>query len=150
MVGLYGRFGIIADAALIIYGLLTLALYKLVPIVLTLPGIAGFLLSIGMAVDGNILIFERIKEERRVGKPLRAAMELGFGRAWHSIRDANVATLITCFILFNPLNWSLLNTSGPVRGFALTLALGVVISLFTGIVVSRTLIRVFYKETGTK
>jgi len=146
MVGLYGRFGAIADVALIIYGLLTLAFYKLVPVVLTLPGIAGFLLSIGMAVDGNILIFERIKEERRAGKPLRAAMELGFGRAWHSIRDANVATLITCFILFNPLNWSLLNTSGLVRGFALTLALGVVISLFTGIVVSRTLIRVFYKE----
>jgi preprotein translocase subunit SecD len=147
MVGLYGRFGVIADVALIIYGLITLALYKLIPVVLTLPGIAGFLLSIGMAVDGNILIFERIKEEKRAGKPLRAAMELGFGRAWNSIRDANVATLITCIILFNPLNWSLLNTSGLVRGFAVTLALGVLVSLFTGIVVSRTLIRVFYKES---
>ena len=147
MVGLYGRFGVIADVALIIYGLITLALYKLIPVVLTLPGIAGFLLSIGMAVDGNILIFERIKEEKRAGKPLRAAMELGFGRAWNSIRDANVATLITCIILFNPLNWSLLNTSGLVRGFAVTLALGVLVSLFTGIVVSRNLIRVFYKES---
>lgn len=150
MIGLYGRFGVIADAALIIYGLITLALYKLIPVVLTLPGIAGFLLSIGMAVDGNILIFERIKEERRAGKPLRAAMELGFGRAWHSIRDANVATLITCLVLFNPLSWGLLNTSGLVRGFAVTLALGVLISLFTGIVVSRTLIRVFYKDKEIK
>lgn len=145
MAGLYGRLGLIADTALIVYGLLTLALYKLVPVVLTLPGIAGFLLSIGMAVDANILIFERMKEERRAGKPLKAAMELGFGRAWNSIRDANVATLITCTILFNPLNWDLLNTSGLVRGFALTLALGIAISLFTGIVVSRTLIRLFYK-----
>ncbi|MCL5003727.1 MAG: protein translocase subunit SecD [Patescibacteria group bacterium] len=145
MAGLYGRFGLIADVALIIYGLLTLAIYKLTPVVLTLPGIAGFLLSIGMAVDANILIFERIKEELRWGKSLRPAMELGFGRAWTSIRDANMATLITCFVLFNPLGWSFLNTSGPVRGFALTLALGVLLSLFTGIVVSRTLIRVFYK-----
>lgn len=145
MVGLYGRLGLIADSALLIYGLLTLAIYKMVPVVLTLPGIAGFLLSIGMAVDANILIFERMKEERRTGKPLRAAMELGFGRAWTSIRDSNMATLITCFILFNPGNWTFLNASGMVRGFALTLALGILISLFTGIVVSRTLIRLFYK-----
>lgn len=145
MIALYGRLGIMADVALVIYGLLTLSVYKLVPVVLTLPGLAGFLLSIGMAVDANILIFERIKEERRAGKALRAAMELGFGRAWTSIRDSNTATLITCFVLFNPGNWEFLNTSGMVRGFALTLALGILISLFTGIVVSRTLIRLFYK-----
>lgn len=141
----YGKLGILADIALIIYGLLTLAIYKLVPITLTLPGIAGFLLSVGMAVDSNILIFERMKEERRAGKPLAVAMELGFGRAWDSIRDANVCTLITAFILFNPFNWSFLNVSGMVRGFALTLAIGIAVSLFTGIVVTRTLIRVFYR-----
>lgn len=141
----YGRLGFLASVGLLIYGLITLALYKLIPVTLTLSGIAGFLLSVGMAVDANILIFERIKEERRWGKPLKAALELGFGRAWDSIRDANVATLITSFILFNPLNWSFLNTSGMVRGFALTLGLGIFISLFTGIVVTRTLIRVFYR-----
>ena len=145
MIGLYGRLGLIADGALIVYGLLTLALYKLVPVVLTLPGIAGFLLSIGMAVDANILIFERMKEEVQDGRTVGAAMELGFGRAWNSIRDANIATLITCFILFNPLSWSFLNVSGLVRGFAFTLALGIFISLFTQIVVSRTLIRIFYR-----
>jgi len=141
----YGKLGFLADLALVNYGLLTLALYKLIPVTLTLPGIAGFLLSVGMAVDSNILIFERMKEEVRTGKPLPTAMELGFGRAWDSIRDANVCTLITAFILFNPFNWTILNVSGMVRGFALTLALGIAVSLFTGIVVTRTLIRVFYK-----
>lgn len=141
----YGKLGILADVALIIYGLLTLALYKLIPVTLTLPGIAGFLLSIGMAVDANILVFERMKEERRMGKPLPVAMELGFGRAWDSIRDANITTLIIAFILFNPFNWSFLNVSGMVRGFALTLVIGTFLALFTGIVVTRTLIRVFYK-----
>jgi preprotein translocase subunit SecD len=145
MIGNYGRLGSLAAVGLVIYGLLTLALYKLIPVTLTLSGVAGFLLSIGMAVDANILIFERIKEELFWGKPLKAALELGFGRAWDSIRDANVATLITCFILFNPFSWSFLNTSGIVRGFALTLGLGIFISLFTGIVVTRTLIRVFYR-----
>lgn len=141
----YGKLGLLADLALINYGLITLALYKLIPITLTLPGVAGFLLSVGMAVDANILIFERMKEERRAGKSVSTAMELGFGRAWDSIRDANVCTLITAFILFNPFNFSFLNVSGMIRGFALTLALGIAISLFTGIVVTRTLIRVFYK-----
>jgi preprotein translocase subunit SecD len=146
MAAYYGRLGLLADAALVVYGLLTLALYKLIPVTLTLPGIAGFILSIGMAVDANILIFERMKEEMRVGKSRIAAMELGFGRAWDSIRDANVCTLITCFILFNPFSWSFLNTSGMVRGFALTLGLGVALSLFTGIVVTRTLVRTFYRK----
>ena len=141
----YGRLGFLANIALIIYGLITLALYRLIPVTLTLPGIAGFILSVGMAVDANILIFERMKEELRWGKPWRQAMELGFGRAWDSIRDANICTLITCFILFNPLNWSFLNTSGMVRGFALTLGLGIFIGLFTGIIVTRTLLRTFYR-----
>ena len=145
MISIYGFLGFLASLALIIYGLLTLALYKLIPVTLTLPGIAGFLLSVGMAVDSNILIFERLKEERWSGKPLKTAMELAFGRAWDSIKDANVCTLITCFVLFNPFNWSFLNTSGMVRGFALTLALGIGISLFTGIIVVRTLIRLFYQ-----
>lgn len=141
----YGRLGLLADLALINYGLITLALYKLIPVTLTLPGIAGFLLSVGMAVDANILIFERIKEEKRTGKPTPIAMELGFGRAWDSIRDANICTLITAFILYNPFGWTFLNISGMVRGFALTLALGIAVSLFTGIVVTRTLVRMFYK-----
>jgi preprotein translocase subunit SecD len=144
MWALYGRLGFLADIGLIIYGLITLALYKLIPVTLTLPGMAGFILSVGMAVDANILIFERIKEETRWGKRAREAMELGFGRAWDSIRDANICTLITCFILFNPFNWSFLNVSGMIRGFALTLGLGIVISLFTGIVVTRTLLRTFF------
>lgn len=150
MAAYYGRLGILADMALIIYGLITLALYKLIPVTLTLPGIAGFILSMGMAVDANILIFERMKEELRAGKPRPMAMELGFGRAWDSIRDANVATLITCFILFNPFNWSFLNASGLVRGFALTLALGVILSLFTGIVITRTLLRTFARKETAK
>lgn len=141
----YGFLGFLAVIALLTYGLISLALYKLVPVTLSLAGLAGFLLSIGMAVDSNILIFERIKEERCSGRPLTLSMELGFQRAWDSIRDANACTLITCFVLFNPFNWSFLNSSGVVRGFALTLALGIAVSLFTGIVVTRTLVRIFYK-----
>lgn len=143
MIAYYGRLGLLASAALLIYGVLTLALYKLIPIVLTLPGVAGFILSVGMAVDSNILIFERMKEEMRAGRPWQDGMESAFGRAWDSIRDANVATLLTAFVLFNPLNFDFLHTSGPVRGFALTLALGIAVSLFTGIFVTRTLMRVF-------
>jgi len=91
-----------------------------------------------------------MKEELRAGKSRIAAMELGFGRAWDSIRDANVCILITCFILFNPFSWPFLNTSGMVRGFALTLGLGVILSLFTSIVVTRTLIRAFYRKEEMK
>ena len=145
MIGNYGRLGVLATGALAVYGVLTLALYRLIPVTLTLSGIAGFLLSVGMAVDANILIFERIKEERRWGKDLITAMERGFGRAWDSVRDANLATLVIVFILFNPFNWSFLVTSGMVRGFALTLGLGVLVSLFTGVVVTRTLVRIFYR-----
>lgn len=146
MIFYYGRLGFLAALALVVYGLITLAIYKLVPIVLTLPGVAGFILSIGMAVDSNILIFERMKEEIRAGKSWTHAMEAGFGRAWDSIRDANIATLLTTFVLFNPLNLQFLHVSGPVRGFALTLAIGIFISLFTGIFVTRTFLRTFARR----
>lgn len=144
----YGKLGLIADAALILYGLLSFGVFRLFSITLTLPGIAGFLLSIGMAVDSNILIFERYKEEKQSGKPWAIAMEQAFGKAWDSIRDANFTTIITSLILYNPGNWSALPSSGLVRGFAATLLIGVAMSLFTGIVVTRTYIRVFYTEKG--
>lgn len=147
MIAQYGWLGLFADMALVVYGLLTFAIFRWIPITLTLPGIAGFILSMGMAVDSNILIFERFKEEKRAGRPWKVAMELGFGKAWDSIRDANFTTLITCAILYNPGNWQVLPSSGMVRGFAVTLFIGVLASLFTGIVVTRTFIRVMYKET---
>ena len=145
MVLTYGKLGLVADIGLFVFGAITLALYKLIPVTLTLPGIAGFMLSIGMAVDSNILIFERFKEEKPKHN-ISDALEISFGRAWDSIRDANIATLVTCFILANPLDWSILPSSGPVRGFAITLALGIFISLFTGIYVSRNLLRLFIRE----
>jgi len=150
MVSYYGKMGFIASVGLVLYGIFTLALYKLIPVVLSLPGIAGFLLSVGMAVDSNILVFERYKEEIRAGRDWRVGLELAFGRAWDSIKDANTATIITGLILFNPLEWSFLNTSGSVRGFALTLILGIFISLFTGIIVTRNLLRLFFKGTTQK
>ncbi|MCX6037469.1 MAG: protein translocase subunit SecD [Chloroflexi bacterium] len=134
--GLYYRLpGLIADVALITFALISMMLYKLIPVVLTLSGIAGFILSVGMAVDANILIFERLKEELRAGRTLRQAIDLGWKRAWPSIRDSNFSTLITCVILF----W-FGSTFGAsmVKGFALTLALGVGVSLFTAIIVTRT------------
>ncbi|MFC1627139.1 protein translocase subunit SecD [Patescibacteria group bacterium] len=146
MILYYGLNGLIASLALIIYGLITLSVYKLVPVTLTLPGIAGFILSVGMAVDSNILIFERLKEELRDDRPFAVALELGFGRAWDSIKDANLATIITSLVLINPLNWNFLNTSGLVRGFAITLLIGVIVSLFTGVVVTRTFMRLIYSK----
>lgn len=134
----YGFKGFLADIALIIYTLVTLALFKLIPVTLTLAGIAGFILSIGMAVDANILIFERMKEELRWGKSQTTALELGFKRAWSSIWDSNASSLITCAILY----WF---GSGLIRGFALTLAIGILVSLFSAIFVTRTLLRLFYK-----
>jgi preprotein translocase subunit SecD len=137
----YRLAGVVAVIALIIYTFITLAVYKLSgvtpsPIVLTLAGIAGFILSIGMAVDANILIFERTKEEYRNGKEFISAIESGFDRAWSSIRDSNVSTLITCVILF------MFAGSVPIiKGFAVTLGIGVLISMFTAITVSRTLLR---------
>lgn len=146
MIGNYGYLGFIADIGLIIYGLITLSLYRLIPITLTFPGLVGFILSVGMAVDSNILIFERMHEEIRAGKPWNVAMELGFGKAWDSIKDANACTIITGLILFNPFGWNFLNTSGMVRGFAITLLLGIFVGLFTGIVVTRTLLRVLARK----
>jgi len=131
--------GLIADVALVTFALICIMFYKLIPVVLTLSGIAGFILSIGMAVDANILIFERLKEELRAGRTLRQAIDLGWKRAWPSIRDSNFSTLITCIILF----WfgSAFGAS-MVKGFALTLALGVGVSLFTAIIVTRTFLHV--------
>ncbi len=127
--------GIVADLALLCYALITYALFRLIPVTLTLPGIAGFVLSVGVAVDANVLIFERIKEELHAGRSLRQAIDLGWNRAWPSIRDLNFSTLITCLILF----W-FGNTFGAsiVKGFSLTLAIGVMVSMFTAIVVTRT------------
>jgi preprotein translocase subunit SecD len=127
--------GIVADLALLVYATITFALFKLIPVTLTLPGIAGFVLSIGVAVDANVLIFERMKEELRSGRTLRQSIDLGFSRAWPSIRDSNLSTLITCVILY----W-FGNTFGAsiVKGFSITLALGVLVSLFTAITVTRT------------
>lgn len=127
--------GVIADLALICYAIFSLMLFKMIPVVLTLPGIAGFILSVGMAVDANVLIFERLKEELRAGRNLRQAIDLAWSRAWPSIRDSNTSTLITCLILF-----FLGNTFGAsiVKGFSVTLALGVLLSLFTAIIVTRT------------
>jgi preprotein translocase subunit SecD len=127
--------GLLADLALLCYAVITFALFKLIPVTLTLPGIAGFVLSIGVAVDATVLIFERMKEELRAGRSLRNAIDLGFSRAWPSIRDSNLSTLITCLILY----W-FGNTFGAsiVKGFSITLALGVLVSLFTAITVTRT------------
>lgn len=146
MIANYGKLGLIADIGLIIYGLITLSLYRLIPVTLTFPGIVGFILSIGMAVDSNILIFERFKEETRKGKDWNIALESAFGRAWDSIKDAITCTIITGFILFNPFNWSFLSTSGMIRGFAVTLILGIFIGIFTGVFVTRNLLRVFARE----
>ncbi|MBI4948427.1 protein translocase subunit SecD [Candidatus Berkelbacteria bacterium] len=134
MVMNYRIAGIVASIALVAYSLITIALFKYVPVTLTLAGIAGFILSIGMAVDANILIFERMREELRDGREVKSALEESFKRAWPSVRDSNVSTLITCVILYT-------NTSGLVRGFALTLALGVIVSLFSSITTSRALMR---------
>jgi preprotein translocase subunit SecD len=132
--------GAVAVIALAIYALLTFALYILIPVTMTLPGVAGFVLSVGVAVDANVLIFERLKEELRGGRSLRQAVEAGFFRAWPAIRDSNASTLITCVILY----W-FGNTFGAsiVKGFALTLALGVGVSLFTAILVTRTILHLF-------
>jgi preprotein translocase subunit SecD len=127
--------GVLADLALMVYALITFALFRFVPVTLTLPGIAGFVLSIGVAVDANVLIFERLKEELRSGRTLRQAIDLGWNRAWPSIRDSNFSTLITCAILL----W-FGSTFGAsiIKGFALTLATGVLVSMFTAIIVTRS------------
>jgi len=131
--------GFLASLSLIFYGAFVLALFKLIPVTLTLAGLGGFILSIGMAVDANVLIFERMKEELRMGRSLGAAIETGFDRAWTAIKDSNVTTFIVCIILF----WmgSILVAGAPVKGFAVTLLIGVAVSMFTAIVVTRSLLR---------
>jgi len=131
----YRGLGVAAVIALTIYTALVVAVFKLVPVTLTLAGIAGFIFSIGAAVDANILTFERFKEEKKKDIPARQALENGFARSWPSIRDSNIASLITAFVLFE------FFSSGMVRGFAVTLALGIIISMFTAIVVTRSILR---------
>lgn len=133
MILLYGLPGLLADLALVMYGLFLLGALVSLGATLTLPGIAGFILSVGMAIDANILIFERIKEELRSGKTLRAAIGGGWSRAWSAILDSNVTTIIGALVLFT------LGT-GPVKGFAVTLAIGVTLSMFTAIIVTRILV----------
>jgi protein-export membrane protein SecD len=139
--------GALADLALIIYALITLALFKLIPVTLTLPGIAGFLLSVGMAVDANILIFERMREELRQGRTLQRASDYGFRRAWTSILDSNLSTWLICLVL-----WMFGNSFGAsvVKGFAITLALGVAVSMFTAVLVTRTFVRTAFALGGEK
>ena len=129
--------GLIADIALLIYGVFVFAIFKTIPVTLTLAGIAGFILSIGMAVDANILIFERTKEELKAGRTLFTAINAGFDRAFTSIFDSNMSTIITCTILY------LLGTS-IVKGFALTLVIGVIVSMFTAITVTKTFMHLFF------
>lgn len=131
--------GLLADVALVLYAVLNFAVYMALPVTLTLPAITGFLLSTGMAVDANILVFERIKEELRKGASLRESIVTGFARAWSSIRDSNIATLVVCFIL-----WGFGRNFGAsaVQGFALTLAIGISLSLFTAVIVTRTFVRI--------
>ena len=130
----YRLAGIVANAALVFYIIIVLAIFRLIPVTLTLAGVAGFVLSIGMAVDANILIFERSKEELRIGKGVGPAIEAGFVRAWNSILDSNVSSLITAFILFY-------FGSSTIKGFALVLIIGVLCSMFTAITVTRFILR---------
>jgi len=140
MTAYYRSLGLFSVFALIVYIILTLAFFKLIPhFIMTLAGLAGFVLSIGMAVDANILIFERTKEEIKRGVAKTAAIEEGFRRAWPSIRDSNVSTIITAIILY-------FLTSSFVKGFALTLGIGVIVSMFSAIFVTRTMLRVFIRE----
>ena len=144
MTALYGRLGIVASIALFLYTIFVLSVFKLSSltpygVTLTLAGIAGFILSIGMAVDANVLIFERIKEELHMGRSKSQAVELGFKRAWTSIRDSNVSTIITSMIL-------IYFGTGIVRGFAVVLIIGVVVSMFSAIIVTRSFMRILYKE----
>ena len=135
--------GLIADIALVLYVLMTLGALILLNATLTLPGIAGIILSIGMAVDANVLIFERFKEELQAGKTLRAAMELGFSRAFNTIVDSNMTSFVVAIVLFY-------FGSGPVKGFAVTLAIGNVLSMFTAVTVTRYLLITFIRSNVLK
>ena len=135
--------GLVASGALMYYAIVVFALFRLIPVTMTLAGIAGFVLSVGMAVDANILIFERTKEELRVGKSLPAAIEAGFNRAWNSILDSNVSSLITATILF-------LFGSSTIRGFGLVLIIGILVSLFTAITVTRSVLRIVVAQPWSR
>lgn len=141
MILYYRVLGIVAVVALLLYTVISLAIFKILPVTLTLAGITGFILSIGMAVDANILIFERFKEERHAGKSLRRSIHDGFDRAWSSIRDSNVSSIITALILYN------FASSSLIKGFSLTLIIGILVSLFTAVTVSRSLL---YLIMGTR
>jgi len=144
MISFYRLPGLLSVISLIIYSALVLAIFKLTGATLTLSGIAGFILSIGMAVDANVLVFERLKEELQEGKSLKTGMEEAFIRAWSSIRDGNVTTLISCAILV----WF---GTGFIQGFAITLAIGVLVSMFTAVVITRAIMRLvlgWFKEDG--
>lgn len=143
MIVFYRLAGTLAVVALIIYSTISLALFKIIPVTLSLAGIAGFILSIGMAVDANVLIFERMKEEIRGDKETIMALKDGFSRAWPSIRDSNFSSLITCAILYS-------FGSGQVRGFALTLAIGILVSMFTAITATRTFMMLLASSIKTK
>lgn len=140
--------GVVAALALIFYGTLTLAIFKLIPVTMTLPGIGGFVLSMGMAIDANVLIFERMKEELLVKTTLNSAMEAGFSRAWTAIWDSNVTTVIACVVLY----WvgDTVAFGGAVKGFALTLGIGVLVSMFTAVLTSHTLLRLVVRTGLSK
>ena len=145
MIVYYRISGVMASLALLFYGAVVLAVFKLVPVTLSLAGIGGFVLSLGMAVDANILNFERMKEEIRLGKPLGSAIDYGFKRAWLAIRDSNITTIIACVILY----WigNTVVSGEAVKGFALTLAIGILVSMFSALVVTRNFLNLFI---GTK
>jgi len=143
MVGFYRGLGLVASLSLVIYAALTLGIFKVIPVTMTLAGIAGFILSIGMAVDANVLIFSRMKEELKKGLSKTAAIEEGFRRAWPSIRDSNVTTIIIAVILFY-------FATSFVKGFALTLFIGVLMSMFSAIVITKTLLGMFIKNKNVK
>lgn len=143
MIIFYRLMGIIAVLALAVYAIISLFIFQIWPITLTLSGIVGFILSLGMAVDANVLIFERTKEELRAGKALTVSLEEGFKRAWLSIRDSNASSLITCVFL-------MLFSSSIIKGFAVTLAVGIIVSLFSSITVTRTLLRLLVNHKFEK
>jgi preprotein translocase subunit SecD len=146
MIAYYRLPGLLASLALIFYGTLCMAVFKLWPVTLDLGGLGGFIASIGMAVDANVLIFERMKEEFRTGRTLGAAIDAGFHRAWSAIRDSNLTTVLACVILYW-LGTTSAIASSAVKGFSLTLAIGVLLSMFTAITVTRTLLNLFIKSS---
>jgi len=139
MIAYYGWLGVVAVAGLFVYTIIVVAIFKLMAVTMSISGIAGFIFSIGAAVDANILVFERFKEEKRKGLLMTQALENGFARSWPSIRDSNIASLITAAILFYV-------STGVVKGFAVTLAIGIFVSLFTALFVTRTILRFFIKN----